>query len=338
MKAIKINGYGGVNKLSLADMPTPALQPNQVLIRNYAATLTQADIMMRKGTPWFGRLFIGLTRPKAPITGTGFSGKIEAVGSAVTRFAVGDDVFGETTTDFGAHAEYVAVDENGLIEPVPTNLSYAEAAPISDGALTVYNFLTSVTEVKKGQRVLIIGAAGGLGTSAVQLAAHLGAHVTGVASTANAQFVRDQGADAFVDYTRTDPASMDTRFDVIFDTVGKFPYSRAKKLLKRNGTYLSPVLSLPLLFQMLWTSRFSSQKAKFSATGLLPHGQLAPMLKRLVTLFEQDAMTTVISSRFALNEMSKAHALVETGHKRGNVVLEITRPDNAMPQQRIAAA
>lgn len=337
MKAIRITGYGGVNKLSLDDVPQPEIAPNQILVRNYAGTLTQADIMMRKGTPWFGRLFIGLTKPKVPVTGTGFAGKVEKVGSAVTRFAPGDDVFGETTTEFGAHAEYVALDENGLIEPIPANLSYAEAAPISDGALTVYNFLVRISRLQKGQSILIIGAAGGLGTSAVQLAVHLGAEVTGVASTKNEPFVRQQGAHAFIDYTRTDLKTLSERYDFVFDTVGKFPFSSAKKLLKDDGTYLSPVLSLTLLSQMLKTGCFGGQKAKFSATGLLSHAELKPMLHTLTVLFEQDTMRTAISERFPLEEMAKAHALVETGHKRANVVLEIAKaPERAEPL-RVAA-
>jgi NADPH:quinone reductase-like Zn-dependent oxidoreductase len=329
MNAVIASGYGAPGVLSVGEVPKPRPRDNEVLVKIYAGAVTQADVMMRKGG-LIARLVIGFTKPRAQIPGTAFAGKVEAVGSNVTRFAVGDDVFGETTTGFRAHAQYVAVPEDGVIETVPLTMNYDEAAPVTDGALTVHNFLTNLVTINPGDKVLVNGAAGGLGTVAVQFAKHLGAEVTGVASGRNEDLVRQQGADHFVDYTREDFTAGTTRYDVIFDTVGKVSYGKAKRALKADGTYLSPVLGLGLLFQALWTSRFGRRRAKFSATGLLPHAQLREALGEVKALIEAGKIWTVIDRRYPLDAIAEAHAYVETGHKRGAVVLEVAHADVRM--------
>lgn len=323
MQAIYVQRYGSPEVLTVRDIEKPRPKDNEVLVKISASAVTQADVMMRAGTPWFGRLFLGLRAPKAKVPGTAFAGTVEAVGKDVTRFGVGDDVFGETTIGFHAHAQYVAVPENGVIERLPSNMNYEEAASLPDGALTVHNFLTNLVTIKPGMKVLINGAAGGLGTSAVQLAKHLGAEVTAVASGRNEPLLRELGADVVIDYTKEDFTEGSERFDIIFDAVGKVPFRRARKALVDGGTYLSPVLGVKLLFQMMWTSRFSSRKAKFSATGLLPHEQLRVALGELKKLVEADAIWTVIDRRYALDEIAEAHRYVESGHKRGNVVIKV---------------
>lgn len=323
MEAVMARRYGGPEVLEVGTVPAPTPQANEVLVKVHAAAVTQADVMMRRGTPRFARLFLGLTGPKAPIPGTSFAGKVVAAGAGVTRFAVGDDVFGETTLGFSTHAQYVAVPEDGVIRHVPFNMSYAEAAPLTDGALTVHNFLTRIATIRPGQKVLINGAAGGLGTFAVQYARHLGAEVTGVASGRNEALVREMGAHHFIDYTRADITRLSARYDVIFDTVGKLSFARARRILTEDGIYLSPVLGLPLLFQMLWTARFSRRKARFSATGLLPHAQLSAMLGEVKALVEAGAIWSHIDRSYPLAEIVDAHRYVEAGHKRGAVVLEI---------------
>lgn len=184
--------------------------------------------------------------------------------------------------------------------------------------------------MKAGDKVLINGAAGGLGTAAVQLAKHLGAEVTGVASTRNADLVGQQGADHFIDYTKVDFTKGPGRYDVIFDTVGKVPYSRARRALAPNGVYLSPVLSLGLLVRMLWTARFGGRKAKFSATGLLSHATLRAHLTAVRELAAEGVFTTVIDRRYELDAIAQAHRYVQGGHKRGNVVLEVPHADLAI--------
>mgnify|MGYP000064447588 CR=1 FL=1 len=330
MKAIVTKAYGGPEVLSLEEIERPTVKDNEVLVKIYASAVTQADVMMRTGTPWFGRLFLGWRKPKAAVPGTAFAGKVTAVGDKVTRFKQGDDVFGETTMGFHAHAQFVAVPEDGIIETIPMVMSYEEAAPVTDGALTVHNFLTRLVTIRPGQQVLVNGAAGGLGTSAVQLAKHLGAEVTAVASGRNADFLRELGADHVIDYGREDFTQRHGAYDVIFDTVGKVPFGKAKRALKTDGIYLSPVLGLGLLFRMLWTSKVGRKKAKFSATGLLPHAELAKRLAEVKTLIEAGALKTVIDRRFGLDEIGEAHRYVESGHKRGNVVLEIAHPDVAV--------
>lgn len=323
MQAIYVQRYGGPEVLTVRVIEKPQPKDNEVLVRISASAVTQADVMMRTGTPWFGRLFLGLRAPKAKVPGTTFAGTIEAVGKNVTRFGVGDDVFGETSVGFHAHAQYVSVPENGVIEGLPSNMSHEEAAPLPDGALTVHNFLTNLVTIKPGMTVLINGAAGGLGTSAVQLAKHFGAEVTAVASGRNEPFLRELGADVVIDYTKEDFTKGTERFDIIFDTVGKVPFRRARKVLVDGGTYLCPVLGLRLLVQMIWTSRFGSKKAKFSATGLLPHEQLRTALGEVRKLVEADAIWTVIDRRYRLPEIAEAHRYVESGHKRGNVAIVV---------------
>ncbi|HEA21099.1 MAG TPA: NAD(P)-dependent alcohol dehydrogenase [Pricia antarctica] len=323
MKAIITTKYGSPDVLQLQDIEKPTPKDNEVLIKIYAASVTAADTMMRKGTPLFGRLFIGLTKPKHPIAGTGFSGTIEAIGNYVKLFQVGDEVFGESLFGAGTNAEYTCVPENGVLTLKPSNLTHEELASICDGPLTSWNFLKVIAEVQRGQSVLVNGASGSLGTAAVQLAKHLGAKVTGVCSTSNVDMVKSLGADHIINYTQTDFAKTGRTYDIIFDTVGKSSFAKCKKVLELNGIYLSPVLSLPLLFQMLWTSMFGSKKAKFSATGLKPVPELRLLLNELKTLLESGQLKSVIDRCYPLEEVAEAHQYVDTGHKKGNLIVEM---------------
>ena len=323
MKAIVITKYGSPEVLQLQDMDKPVPKAGEVLIQVKAASVTAADTMMRKGKPLFGRLFIGLTRPKHPIAGTGFSGVVEAVGEEVTKFDIGDEVFGESVLGVGTNAEYLCLSEEGLLVHKPRHLSHEEVASICDGPLTSWNFLKEMAMVKAGQRILINGASGSLGTAAVQLAKHLGAHVTGVCSTTNIDLVRSLGADEVIDYTLIDVTAGLQKYDVIFDSVGKLSYVSSKKVLTQAGIYLSPVLSLSLLFQMIWSGLFTRKKAKFSATGLKPVSELRVLLDELLALLEQRKLRSIIDRTFQLADVSSAHAYVDTGHKKGNVVISM---------------
>ncbi len=279
--------------------------------------------MMRKGTPLFARLFLGLFKPKNPIIGTGLAGQIEAVGEAVTQYKVGDQVFGESALNFGANAEYVCISEQGVLATKPAALSYAEASSFCDGPLTSINFLRDIANVQKGQKVLINGASGSLGTAAVQLAKYYGAEVTGVCGPTNMELVESLGAETVVDYTQTDFTELDVKYDVIFDTVGKLTFGQCKKALRKNGLYLSPVLNFSLLLQVLWTSLVGGKRAKFSATGIRPLSELRLLLQELKGLFEQGQLRLVIDRYYSLEEMAVAHSYVDTGHKKGNVVVTL---------------
>ncbi len=321
MRAAICTGYGAPDVLQLTEVETPIPGDNEVLVKVYAASVTTADCMMRRGTPFYARLFIGLRRPRHPIPGTGFAGVIEAVGQQVSRFRKGDSVFGETGMAFSANAEYVCVPEAGVLETLPADMTYEEAAPVCDGALTSWNFLKDVEPVQPGHSVLINGAPGSLGTAAVQIAKHFGATVTGVCSTANLDMVTALGADTVIDYTAEDFTRARQTYDIIFDTVGKSSFSRCQNALKENGVYLSPVLKLPLLLQMIRTASVGTRKAKFSATGLRPAPELQALLQEVKGLIEAGKLTSVLDRRYPLEQIAEAHRYVEKGHKKGNVVI-----------------
>ncbi len=324
MKAIVCTKYGSPEVLQLQKVPKPIPKEKEVLVKIHASSITAADTMMRKGKPVYARLFLGLTKPKNPITGTGFAGVIEAVGEGVSLFKVGEEVFGETVFGFGANAEYTCVAEDGLFLTKPLNVSFAAAATVCDGALTSWNFLKIIGKIQKGQKVLINGASGSLGTAAVQLAKYFGAEVTGVCSAANVELVKSLGADKVIDYMRSDFTQNGETYDLIYDTIGASSFSKCKKALTAKGAYLSPVLSFSLLLQMLRTSIFGSKKAKFSATGMLPVPDLKVYLKELKGLLETEQLKMVMDRAYPLQEVAKAHWYIDTGRKKGNVVAIIT--------------
>lgn len=321
MKAIVLTRYGSPDNLQMQEVAKQTPKDNEVSVKVYASTVTQADSMMRRADPFISRFFLGFFKPKNPITGTGFAGTVEAMGKDVSQFKIGDEVFGETGVNFGANAEYLALPENGVLALKPAKLSFEEAATITDGHLTSLNFLKNLTRIQQGQKVLINGASGSLGTAAVQIAKYFGAEVTGVTSTRNLELVKSLGADQVVDYTKADFTKLGQTYDIIFDTIGKSPFSKSKKALAKNGIYLSPKLGFGLLLQMLWTARFGSKKAMFSATGLLPHLELRSMLGALMEMIKEGKLKTIIDRQYPLEQAAEAHRYVDTGRKRGNVVL-----------------
>jgi len=323
MKAVVSTKYGGPEIFQLQEVNKPSPKDNEVLVKICAATITTAETMMRTGYPLIGRLFLGLTKPKNAISGTGFAGKIESVGKHVKRFKTGDKVFGESLDTFGTYAEYVCVEEEGIIAMMPENISYEEAAAIGDGHITSMNFLKNLANIQPGQSVLINGASGSLGTAAVQLATHYGAVVTGVCSTRNVEMVKSLGADEVIDYTKVDFTKNGKTYDVIYDTVGKSSFGKCKKSLTEKGIYMSPVGDFSLLFQMLRTSIFGTKKAMFSATGMLPVTAIRDFLQDAKKLFEQGKLKSVIDRHYSLEQMPDAHRYIEKGHKKGNVVLAI---------------
>jgi NADPH:quinone reductase-like Zn-dependent oxidoreductase len=323
MKAIVATAYGSPDVLILKEVDIPVPKENEVLVKVYASSATRADGMMRTGKPWIGRLFTGLRKPKHPIPGTGFAGVVEAVGKDVKKFKAGQKVFGETTLGFSTNAEYVAVPENGVILTIPDNMSFAEATTLCDGHLTSINFLKEIANTKPGHKILVNGASGSLGTAAVQLAKYFGAEVTGVTSTANVGMVKSLGADQVIDYKKKDFTKMDKTYDVIYDTVGKSSFGKAKKVLSENGVYISPVLKLSLLLKMVRTSMFGKKKAKFAASGLKSDDELRELLKELVEIFNEGKLKTVIDRQFPLEKVAGAHSYIEGGHKKGNVVIMI---------------
>jgi NADPH:quinone reductase-like Zn-dependent oxidoreductase len=321
MKAIVQTQYGPPDVLQLKEVEKPVPKNNEVLVKICATSVTAAHCAMRKGVPLFGRVVIGLTKPKVPIPGTDLAGEIEAVGKDVTRFKPGDHVFGSSDLGGGCYAEYICLPENEVLAIQPDNMTNEEASAIIEGASTALPFLRDKGKIQPGQKVLINGASGGIGTAAVQLAKYYGADVTGVCSTANVELVRSLGADLVIDYGQEDFTRNGETYDIIFDTVGKRAFSQCKGSLTHTGVYLNPVLSLPLLLHMLWTSKIGGQKAIFTATGLRPSHEKAKDLLLLRELIEAGTLKAVIDRRYALEQAAEAHRYVETGHKKGNAVI-----------------
>jgi NADPH:quinone reductase-like Zn-dependent oxidoreductase len=322
MKAIVQTKYGPPEVLQLQEVEKPVPKENEVLIKIHATTVTAVDCTFRQGSPFIGRFFAGLTKPKNPIPGTEFAGEIEAVGLGVKRFKEGDQVFG-TSTGNGAHAEYMCLPEEGATLGIkPANMTYEEAAVI-DGALTALPFLRDRANIQSGQKILINGASGSVGTAAVQLARYFGAEVTGVCSTSNLELVKSLGADKVIDYAREDFTQSDQTYDVIFDTVGKTSFSRCKGSLKETGIFLEAALTAAILPQMLWTSKIGSKKAMIAFTGLMPASERTENLITLKELIEAGEMKAVIDRTYPLEQIAEAHSYVETGHKKGNVVITV---------------
>ena len=322
MKASVSKKYGTPEVFRIEEVATPIPKHNEVLVRVYAATVTGSDLMMRKGKPYIGRLYLGLSKPKTTILGFDFSGEVVEIGKNVTSFKVGDKVFGGTTS-LGCYAEYTCVNMDDVITTMPKNSSYQSATPLSGSGITVMNFLKGLAKLKTGDTLLINGASGSLGTYAVQIAKYFGAEVTGVCSTTNMKMVKDLGADYVIDYTNEDFTKNDKQYDVIFDTVGKTTFSHCRNSLTENGIYLSSVLSIPILLQMIKTFLFGSKKVKSSSTGMLPVKERLDYLLELKELLKTETIKTVIDNSYPLSQMGDAHNYVEKGHKKGNIIINI---------------
>lgn len=323
MKALVASGYGSTDVLQIEQKERPEPGSNEVLVKVVATNVTAADSMMRRGDPAYARLFLGLMRPKAAIPGTGFAGVIEQVGNAVTDLKVGDSVFGEAGVSFGAHAEYLCIPTEGVILPKPDGMSFEDASAMCDGPMTSFNFLKRIANVQAGQRVLINGASGALGTAAVQLAKSYGAEVTGVCSTTNLELVKSLGADHVIDYTQEDFSKRTDAYDLIYDTVGKSSFGSAKKALSENGIYMSPVLNMRLLLQVIWTNVWGPKSAKFDATGLRPATELRGFLNALLETVRAGELKSVIEKVYPFDDIIDAHSHVDTGRKKGTVIVRV---------------
>ena len=318
MKAIVYERYGPPEVLHLKEVEKPTPKANEVLIRIYATSVTSGDVRMRKADPWFVRLMLGLTRPKITILGVVLAGEIEAIGKDVTLFKEGDPVYGMTIKHFGAYAEYKCLPEDGILALKPVSLTYKEAAAMPFGDTTALHFLRKA-KIKAGQKILIYGASGAVGTSAVQLSKYFGAEVTGVCSTANVAMVKSLGADKVIDYTKEDFSKNGEVFDIIFDTVGRSPFSTSVKSLKKNGYYLRVVhMALSPVIRGLWVSLTSGKKVIGGVANVK-----AENLVFLNNLIEAVQLKPVIDRTYPLEEIVEAHQYVEQGHKKGNVVITI---------------
>jgi NADPH:quinone reductase-like Zn-dependent oxidoreductase len=318
MKAAIIETYGSPDVVQIKQVEQPHPKDNEVLIRVRAASLGPADCAFRKGDPFIIKLIYGFSKPKFPIGGTEFAGEIAAVGKDVSKFKVGEQVFGMNADNFGAHAEYLCLPEDKILVTKPAAMCYDEAVGICDGALTALTFLRDTAKVQQGQKVLINGASGAVGIYGVQLAKYFGAEVTGVCSTRNVDLVLANGADRVIDYTQEDFTRSSETYDIIFDAIGKSSFSACKNSLKPNGVYLTTVPTLAIVRDILWTAIRGGKKAKFIAAGLIQNTDNLNFLKEL---FEAGKLKAVIDRCYPLDEIAEAYRYVDTERKRGNVVI-----------------
>ena len=330
MKAIVYTQYGSPDVLHLTGVEKPAPEDNEILIRVFATTVNIGDIWARNFkeiTPsrftmplplWLpSRMYFGFSKPRIHILGNEFAGKVEAVGKRVERFRKGDKVFGYRGQKIGANAEYLCMPEDGLVALKPANMTYEQAATVPYGALTALSLLRKAN-IQGGQRVLINGASGSIGSAAVQLAKYFGAEVTVVCGTPRLEFVKALGADKVIDYTREDFTKNGETYDLIFDILGKSSFAKCQSSLTKNGVYLLASFKMKQLFQMLWTSIRPGKKVICALSSENPKDLI--FIKELV---EEGKIISIIDRCYPLEQTAEANRYVEKGHKTGSIIITV---------------
>ncbi len=324
MRAALTPAFGGPDVLQLVEIHAPTPGPTQIRVRVRAAAVTEGDRRLRAAdfpgaTALFGRLYVGLLRPRRPVQGTIFAGRVEAVGAAVTRFRVGDDVFGLSLAS-GAYAELLVVDADGPVAAIPDGISYEAAAAVPYGAGTARHFIDELAAVQPGERVLVLGASGGVGRFAVQLARHRGAEVTGVASGANLDLLRSLGAHEAIDYERVDFTALGRTWDVILDVAGVSSFARSRPVLSERGRYLTLYLSLRVVLAMAWTGLWArvrpGPRALFSIAS-----EDADTMGEVAALLAAGVFSPRVGPSRPLADIRQAHAAAEGGRLTGCVVV-----------------
>jgi NADPH:quinone reductase-like Zn-dependent oxidoreductase len=331
MKAIVYTEFGPPDVLQINEVEKPAPKEDEILIRIYATSANYGDLVARnfKGISsrefnmpfifWLmSKIYFGLRKPKITILGSEFAGEVEAVGNDVKRFKRGDQVFGYPGQSMGAYAEYLCMAENGCVATKPANMNYEEAAVVPMGAIMALFLLREKGNIQNGCKVLVNGASGSIGSAAVQIAKHFGAEVTGVCSTLRMEFVKALGADHVIDYTQEDFTQNGESYDLIFDILGKSSFSRCKGSLKENGRYLLASFKMKQLFEMLWTSIFGNKKV---ICAIAP-GSTEDLIS-VKELIEAGKIKAVIDKRYPLEQAAEAHRYIETGQKKGHVVITV---------------
>jgi len=317
MKAAVYVQYGQPEVFQIKDVEKPTPANNEILVRVSATAVNSGDVRLRKADPFAVRFIFGLIKPKVNILGSVFSGEVESMGKDVKKFKVGDFVFGHTDMRFGAYAEYKSFPEDGSVALKPADITLAEAAAIPFGGVAALHFIKKAN-IQPGQKVLIVGASGAVGSAAVQIAKSFGADITGVCSTVNMALVKSLGADKVIDYTKDDFTKNGEIYDVIFDTVKVISVSRSVKSLSKNGIMILSAAGMSEMMQGLWISKTSNKKV---LTGVISHTEADILF--LKELIEAGKFKPVIDRTYPLEQIAEAHAYVEKGHKRGNIIINI---------------
>ena len=321
MKAAVFNNYGAPDVFKIEEMDKPIPKEHEVLIKIFASSVTSGDSRLRRADPFLVRLVFGLFKPKKiKVLGNELAGEIEETGKNVTQFIKGDLVFGQTGMTLGGNAEYKCISEDGPIELIPSGMTFEEAAAIPFGGGTSIHFLKA-GNIQSGQKILVYGASGSLGTAAVQLAKYFGAHVTGVCSTANLELVKSLGADQVLDYTSEDFTLIGEKYDIIYDTVGKSPFFECVKSLNKKGIFLRAVaIDLQSVFKGLWISMTTSIKVISGVAN--EKKEYLTIIKKII---EEGKFKPVIDKNYTLDQIAEAHSYVDKGHKKGNVILTVQK-------------
>jgi len=331
MKAIVYTEFGPPDVLQLKEVEKPTPKDNEVLIKIFATSVKYGDLVARNSSNisprefhmpflfWLiNKMFFGVSKPKVNTLGAELAGEVEAVGKAVKSFRPGDQVFGYPGQSMGANAQYICMPEDGMLAIKPANMTFEEAAVVPYGAITALSLLRGNGNIQSGHNVLIIGASGGIGSAAVQLAKHFGAQVTGVCGTPRLEFVKSLGADKVIDYTQEDYTQNGETYDLIFDVLGKSSFARSKDLLKENGRYLLASFKLKQLLQMLWT-KITGGKRVICA---IAPGSIED-LNAVKEHIEAGKIKAIIDKRFNLEQTAEAHRYIEEGRNKGNVVITV---------------
>ncbi len=330
MKAIQFTQYGPPEVLKTVEIEKPVPKDDEVLVKNYAATVNFGDLITRnfkEVTPasfnmpflfWIiSTLVFGIRKPRIQILGSEFAGEVESVGTDVRKFKTGDHVFGYAGMRMGAYAEFLSVSENSIMTEKPENMSFRQAAALPYGAITALSLLRK-GGIENKKTVLIIGASGGIGSFAVQFAKFYGAEVTGVCSTPRVEYVKDLGADSVVDYTKEDFTDIEQKYDLIFDVLNKSTFLKCKDLLTENGTYLLANFKMKELLQMMTTSWSSGKKVICALSS-----EKVSDLEYIAELVKQGHLKSLIDRSFPMEKASEAHSYAESGRKKGAVVIDI---------------
>ena len=320
MKAVVNTKYGPPDVLHIRDVEKPVPKENEVLIKVHATTVNRTDCGLRAADPFIVRFFTGILKPKYTVLGTEIAGEVEAIGSRVTLFKKGDQVFGLSGIKCGAHAEYVCLPETAAIVEKPANMSYEESAAVCDGMMLAYNYLRRM-DIQKRNTILINGTTGSIGTAGVQMAKYFGAEITAVCNTKNIELVKSLGSDEVIDYLKDDFTKTDRTFDYVFDAVGKSSFFRCRHLLRDDGIYCSTDLGFLAqnIYLPMWTKKFGTKKVIFP----IPKAS-----KKDVAFFkeiiEAGKYKAVIDRTYPLDRIVEAYEYVEKGEKTGNVVITVT--------------